>query len=360
MTTHALNKRTKTGTVLSDYHLRRLADVLLLNGSFAVNPGLLKGKMGIAIFMYNYARSTGSELYKNYAGELLDEIYEEISTSTPVDFENGLTGIGWGLEYLIKNGFVEADTDEALSEIDSVIYKTMMQQPVLIVDGCDLFGYGLYYLARLRGSAKNDENLSSLIKKHILIYLIDECERLLVFKRYLDFNIKSLGIDTINSLSWFLIEMDKLELFPSKTDKLLRHLPSELEFTVKTDNDPVKQYVLFYLIQQIIPRVSGNEIRHKYEWLAKLMLAAWKDFVPHDVNSLTDSFSSLTWQKLIFSPVIEDYKESYSFYEKVLSVTYNEDDWLAKVERLSYENIGLNGLAGLGLGLLGGMQNQIH
>ena len=26
-----------------------------------------------------------------------DEIYEEINTSTPVNFENGLTGIGWGI-----------------------------------------------------------------------------------------------------------------------------------------------------------------------------------------------------------------------------------------------------------------------
>jgi len=55
--------------------LRRIADVLLLNGSFTDNPGLLRGKMGIAIFMYNYARQTGNKTYEDYAGELIDETF---------------------------------------------------------------------------------------------------------------------------------------------------------------------------------------------------------------------------------------------------------------------------------------------
>ncbi len=104
--------------------LRRIANVLLLNASFIDNPGLLNGKMGIAIFFYHYSRYTKNKIYEDYAGELVDEIYEEINTSTPVNFENGLTGIGWGIEYLVKNKFVQADTDEALAEIDNTIYKT--------------------------------------------------------------------------------------------------------------------------------------------------------------------------------------------------------------------------------------------
>lgn len=100
-----------------DNRLQRIANVLLLNASFIDNLGLLNGKMGIAIFFYQYARYTGSKIFEDYAGELIDEIYEEINTTTPVDFANGLTGIGWGIEYLVKNRFLEADTDEALAEI---------------------------------------------------------------------------------------------------------------------------------------------------------------------------------------------------------------------------------------------------
>jgi len=110
--------------------LQRIANVLLLNASFLDNPGLLNGKMGIAIFFYHYAKFTGNKIYEDYAGELIDEIYEEISTSTPVNFENGLTGIGWGIEYLVKNGFVKADTDDALSEIDKFVSRSFNYYPL--------------------------------------------------------------------------------------------------------------------------------------------------------------------------------------------------------------------------------------
>jgi hypothetical protein len=107
-----------------DLRLHRIADVLLLNGNFIYNPGLLNGKMGIAIFLYHYAQQTGNEIYETYAGELIDEICGMISTQTPVDFANGLTGIGWGIEYLVRSGFIEDVTDEALAEIDNAVYKS--------------------------------------------------------------------------------------------------------------------------------------------------------------------------------------------------------------------------------------------
>ncbi len=102
-----------------DALLERIANILLLNGSFTDYLGLLNGKMGIAIFFFHYARYCNNTVYEDYAGEFVDEIYEEINTSTPVNLADGLTGIGWGIEYLVKNGFVQANTDDALSEIDS-------------------------------------------------------------------------------------------------------------------------------------------------------------------------------------------------------------------------------------------------
>ena len=114
--------------------LQRIANVLLLNASFIDNPGLLNGKMGIAIFFYNYAKYSSKNSYKEYADELID-------TSTHVNFENGLTGIGWGIEYLVNNEFVAADTDEALINLDNEIYRHRINSPILLSKGNDLFGY---------------------------------------------------------------------------------------------------------------------------------------------------------------------------------------------------------------------------
>ena len=54
--------------------LNRIIHYLILNASFIRDLGLLDGKMGICIFFYLYARQTGSKLYEELGGYLLDEI----------------------------------------------------------------------------------------------------------------------------------------------------------------------------------------------------------------------------------------------------------------------------------------------
>ena len=102
-----------------DALLERIARHLMMHASFLPNIGLYHGKMGIVLFFAHYARNTGNTLYEDFAGELLDEVYEEIHSALPVDFESGLCGIGWGIEYLLQNGFMEGDADEALAELDA-------------------------------------------------------------------------------------------------------------------------------------------------------------------------------------------------------------------------------------------------
>lgn len=48
--------------------LTKIADWLLLNGTLTKCPGLLHGKLGIAIFFFHYARYTGKHYSKNMHG----------------------------------------------------------------------------------------------------------------------------------------------------------------------------------------------------------------------------------------------------------------------------------------------------
>ena len=41
----------------------------------------------------------------------------------PLCIENGLCGLGCGLQYLIQNGFLEGDINEILEDIDSEVIK---------------------------------------------------------------------------------------------------------------------------------------------------------------------------------------------------------------------------------------------
>lgn len=101
----------------------RIARHLVIYASFIPDLSLYHGKMGIVLFFANYARYIENPLYDKFAGELLGEIYEEIHVGLPVNFESGLCGIGWGIDYLLQNGFMEGDSDEILSEIDARVME---------------------------------------------------------------------------------------------------------------------------------------------------------------------------------------------------------------------------------------------
>jgi hypothetical protein len=103
--------------------LTRIANHLIINASFLSDLGLYHGKMGVVLFFYELGRYTGKNIYDKFAGELFDEIYNGIHKGTPLNFQDGLCGIGWGIEYLIKARFVKADPDEVLEELDKRIVE---------------------------------------------------------------------------------------------------------------------------------------------------------------------------------------------------------------------------------------------
>ncbi|MCE9019588.1 hypothetical protein K0G47_13690 [Bacteroides thetaiotaomicron] len=103
--------------------LQRIARYLILHTSFTDNIGLFDGKMGVVLFFMNYSRYTRCKRYEKFAGELLDEIYEEIHIDCSVNFGNGLAGIAWGIEYLIRNQFVKTESNEILKELDDRILE---------------------------------------------------------------------------------------------------------------------------------------------------------------------------------------------------------------------------------------------
>lgn len=113
-----------------DYPLR-VAHHLIINSSYTDNLGLYDGKMGILIFFAHFARYTQKKIYDNFAGKLLDEIYAEIHTETPINFKNGLCGIGWSMEYLLQNNFLEGNSNEVLAGIDA---KIMERDPLYLCD----------------------------------------------------------------------------------------------------------------------------------------------------------------------------------------------------------------------------------
>ena len=122
---------------------------LILNAHFIPGTGLFHGRMGCVLFLAVYARHTQNEMYENFASELLDTIYEDLNKELHFNLEDGLCGIGWGIEYLVQQGLMQGDTDEILWEVDQ---RIMEYNPLRISDLSFRRGLGgltFYVIARL-------------------------------------------------------------------------------------------------------------------------------------------------------------------------------------------------------------------
>ena len=142
-----------------DILLERIANHLIIQTSVMDDIGLYYGKMGIVLFFAHYARYTGCSVYEDFADELLGEVIENISDELPINMRTGLCGIGWGIEYLIQNHFMEGDSDEILGELDEKIIERDLRRVKDLSFDTGLEGISCYIRMRLKSPRKNPMNL---------------------------------------------------------------------------------------------------------------------------------------------------------------------------------------------------------
>lgn len=78
-------------------------------------------EIGLAICYYTYSKKFNKKQYRDLGDQTIDVVYKIITKDTPACIQNGLCGLGCGLQYLIKNGFLEGRVDEVLDDIDQAI-----------------------------------------------------------------------------------------------------------------------------------------------------------------------------------------------------------------------------------------------
>ncbi len=129
--------------------LQQIAEMLLLNGTLTECPGLVHGKMGIAVFFFYYSQFTGNEIFADYAMDLVSEMLDQLHINSPADYEKGVAGIGVGIDYLIHNNFLIAEND-ICEDFDKRMIRAVMYDPWSDFSQYrGLTGYGRYWITRL-------------------------------------------------------------------------------------------------------------------------------------------------------------------------------------------------------------------
>jgi lanthionine synthetase-like protein len=339
------NKRLFKGQV--DNRLQRIANVLMLNASFIDNLGFLNGKVGISIFFYQYSRYTGNKVYTDYADELIDEIYEEININTPIDFANGLIGIGWGIEYLVREKYIDADRDEVLEEIDNDVHKYLASWPDSLKNRNNLFDFGLYCMVRLNHREMDNKIPITISNKLNIELVISKYMRFLVHNRYSYHHHDNLSVQTLIPILYFLNRAFQFRSCQAKIGKILTYLPEYVEFSLLGEVGFIDSFILAELLDRIAENVASPCLKKVYKDIKEKA----KVFDENDnKESIISQFSRIPWYSLVFGIDFFNLEYKTLFFQKAFDIVDNESNWDSRLSMLNKNNIGLdNGLAGLGL-----------
>ncbi|MCX6219576.1 MAG: hypothetical protein NTZ69_01140 [Bacteroidia bacterium] len=156
----------------------QIAKIIEQNGLTGTDQGLIHGNTGLCIFFYRLSQQKNNPEYEKLADALLDKAFANLTTSASADFENGLAGVGWGIEYLVQNRFAEGNTDEILEEVDNKVFKVLNEENHTSFDlGNGLTGYLFYLISRLKNKAE-PRSMAQRINRELLILTINKMDEL--------------------------------------------------------------------------------------------------------------------------------------------------------------------------------------
>lgn len=142
--------------------IRKLTDYLLLSKYQVDFSGLYNGKMGIALGLFEAARYLHDDTIEDEAFNLLQESL--LTKNKDVSFENGWSGIGYTLLYLIEEKFIDADFDEIFKEHSEEIierFEKIDKQPDFLLSSMKV----ICFLIKLSMIRKDDQRMNSIVKK---------------------------------------------------------------------------------------------------------------------------------------------------------------------------------------------------
>ena len=97
--------------------IQDIAMVLLKNIDNTEAIGILDGKAGIVVFLNYYAKFLDTKKHSESAYDILAGIFDKINDGfTFHTFCSGLGGIGWGVEHLTSENFLDDDFIKPLME----------------------------------------------------------------------------------------------------------------------------------------------------------------------------------------------------------------------------------------------------
>ncbi|SHM81774.1 lanthionine synthetase LanC family protein [Mucilaginibacter sp. OK098] len=145
------------------------------------NFSLYRGKTGLCMAYFILSAACDNPAYKTKAHELLDELSENMADVQKLHFAAGIAGIGWAVEWLVQNKYIDANTDDILEDLDDEIYKAVVYEksPDLSIANGTL-GKAMYFYRRLLAQNPTTNRYRTICNQECLVLLTDEINEVML------------------------------------------------------------------------------------------------------------------------------------------------------------------------------------
>jgi hypothetical protein len=328
--------------------LVKLNDKLVSITNSQTPLGLLYGRMGYCIYFYKIAEISGDAAYLKLADSLLDSICSSLGNYHNLNIESGLTGIGLGINYLVKENLIEGNINIILKDFDIILFRFLSFQKKSNPEDLWLKVQLLYYFGiRLEYQKKGSKN--EFIIKNLIFKILNSFSQIPD-----DFFEEPYSFSLDFRLPFFLYALgavSKHDMFSEKVKKIADELTLKIISLI-----PILHSHKVYLIFGMSLLAKGFNISLWHKHIGLLRREIDIDYI--FTNELKDKniFFKDGISGMVF--LLAEYNKSVENDEKI---EYNSEyirnriktskawDDLIDNEQFFRANSGLNGFCGLSL-----------
>ncbi|TQM51503.1 lanthionine synthetase-like protein [Arcticibacter tournemirensis] len=201
----------------------KLSNIFVMTENYVSNIGLTSGKMGIIMFLYYSSRIVNCKSYQDLADSLMDKLFEDIKSNTNFSFSNGLAGLPFAINRLVKDKFIDADPDDIFIQLDKKIHSGYERRNINdFAEDFPLFSYGLYLLER--NIYNNNESEMEEAGRQGVDVALTICEE--VYNSNFVFNNRTLAYT--NSVLYFLIRLNGNQHYYKRSNLIIELIMSKI------------------------------------------------------------------------------------------------------------------------------------
>lgn len=323
----------------SEIWLLQIANTIILNSNYILKPGLLEGKLGAGIFLSRYGTIHNKETFCEFSDKLIEEAFISITNLQNLDISNGSSGIGWGIEYLIHEGFVEGDGDEILFEIDREIGSHIQAYIDKGLPVLQLIDYGIYFGKRIENNSLEDV---FLFKKQHLFQLLLLLEQYL-FQISNRKNTSHVNLTVFNYLLAIILKCYSLGYFGIDFKELLNKLFAIHSDMLNNNKSYLKELLITKKLINKYKEILAYEFSFDRHWLLN-------DLLMMDIKIEWDDL--LLLNKYFIDLFLLDLKIEINKCDIIKCLTKN-NTWDDYINNINDTKLSLgNGISGIGMFLI--------